>query len=94
MSNKINPFNLKTSISDQVGTISQQTNLGPRNISSDKGYLSNLPERNISFDQIYKAVQLYKGGDGNVVEVEGIKYLMTEGGLCLLTEAEEIITTG
>ena len=89
---KVNLFNLKKSISDNLETISRQTNLGPKDFSTSKNYYNNLPERNISLGAIVRAYNLYQGGGGNNVVVIGEdKYLMTEEGLCLLNEAEIII---
>lgn len=90
---KIDPFNLKKSISDDLSTISRQTNLGPKDFTTSKNYYNNLPERNISLGAIVRAYNLYKGGSGadNIVVINEDKYLMTESGLFLLTEAEKII---
>ena len=91
MSNKINPFDIKEAISDQQNIISQQTNLGPRDFSTNSNYLNNKPERNISLADITRAAAQQNKQSGEVVTIGEDKFLLTEDGFFLLTEDGFII---
>lgn len=85
-------FKIHKAISDSSAGVSRQTNLGPRDITTSKNYFNNLPERNISLAEITRALSLGRGSTGSgVVEVDGIKYLLTEAGIFMLNEEGKII---
>ena len=87
-----NPFDLRKSIADRPEVIRRQTSLGPRNNASAINYMSNLPERNISLEEITKTLSSYRGSTGSgIVEINGTKYLLTENGLFIMNELGEIL---